>query len=103
MLLLTGGWRWPMQRSKSGWRRRGGWPVARQRPQGRGQWLAVVGALLVLALVCAAPLLAIGLRALYALFWGQGAAVLLEPETLAALGNTLRFSGMALRWPLHWA
>ncbi|MFN3495295.1 MAG: ABC transporter permease [Hydrogenophaga sp.] len=71
-------------------------PVARQRPQGRGQWLAVVGAMLVLALVCAAPLLAIGLRALYALFWGQGAAVLLEPETLTALGNTLRFSGMAL-------
>lgn len=71
-------------------------PVARQRPQGTGQWLAVGGALAVLAVVCAAPLLATVLRAVQALLWGQGAAVLLEPETLAALGNTLRFSGMAL-------
>ncbi|HEX5737160.1 MAG TPA: ABC transporter permease subunit, partial [Hydrogenophaga sp.] len=71
-------------------------PVARQRPQSAGQWWAVVGALAVLLVVCAAPLLAIGLRALHALVWGQGAAVLVEPETLRALGNTLRFSGMAL-------
>lgn len=71
-------------------------PVMRLRPQGAGHWWAVAGALLVLWLVCAAPLLAIVLRALHALVWGQGAAVLLESETLAALGNTLRFSGMAL-------
>lgn len=71
-------------------------PVMRQSPQGAGQWWAVVGALALLLLVCAAPLLAIVLRALHALLWGQGAAVLVEPETLQALGNTLRFSGMAL-------
>ncbi len=71
-------------------------PVARRRPQGAGQWLAVAGALAVLLVVCAAPLLAIALRAAHALVWGQGAAVLAEPETLAALGNTLRFSGTAL-------
>ncbi|PKO68144.1 MAG: ABC transporter permease [Betaproteobacteria bacterium HGW-Betaproteobacteria-16] len=71
-------------------------PVMRQSPQGAGQWWAVAGALAVLLLVCAAPLLAIVLRALHALLWGQGAAVLVEAETLQALGNTLRFSGMAL-------
>jgi thiamine transport system permease protein len=71
-------------------------PVLRQRPAGAWQWGAVVGALLVLLMVCAAPLLAIVLRAVVALGSGQGAAVLRDPETLAALGNTLRFSAMAL-------
>jgi thiamine transport system permease protein len=71
-------------------------PVARQRPQGARQWWAVAGALVVLLVVCAAPLLAIVLRALHALVWGQGASVLMEPETFHALGNTLRFSGLAL-------
>jgi thiamine transport system permease protein len=71
-------------------------PVPRRRPKGIVQTLAVVAALVLLLVVCAAPLLAIGLRAGHALVWGQGADVLVEPETLAALGNTLRFSGMAL-------
>ena len=71
-------------------------PVLRQRPAGAWQWGAVVGALMVLLMVCAAPLLAIVLRAVAALWSGQGAAVLRDPETLAALGNTLRFSAMAL-------
>ncbi|WP_439114544.1 ABC transporter permease [Hydrogenophaga sp.] len=71
-------------------------PVARQRPRGVGQWAAVASALAVLGLVCAAPLLAIAGQALRALLWGQGGAVLLEPETGQALWNTLRFSAMAL-------
>ncbi|MEY4979734.1 MAG: hypothetical protein RLZZ352_2004 [Pseudomonadota bacterium] len=73
-------------------------PVPRQRPRGLRQWLAVLAALAVLGLVCAAPLLAIAGQALRALLWGQGAAVLLEPDTLQALWNTLRFSAMALLW-----
>ena len=71
-------------------------PVARRRPQGLGQWAAVAGALAVLGLVCAAPLLAIVGQSARALLWGQGGAVLLEPETGQALWNTLRFSAMAL-------
>jgi thiamine transport system permease protein len=71
-------------------------PVARQRPQGWAQWLAVWGAVGVLGLVCAAPLVAIGLQAGRAVLLGQGAAVLVESDTRAALWNTLRFSAMAL-------
>ena len=71
-------------------------PMARSRPRGAAQWLAVVAAVGVLGLVCAAPLLAILLQAARALLLGQGAAVLFQPETLAALWNTLRFSAMAL-------
>ena len=69
-------------------------PVPRHAPRGAGQWLALVAALAVLLLVCAAPLLAIASRAALA---GPAAwAELLAPETLAALWNTLRFSAMAL-------
>ncbi|MEX1165420.1 MAG: iron ABC transporter permease, partial [Hydrogenophaga sp.] len=71
-------------------------PVARQRPQGWLQWLAVGGAIAVLTVVCAAPLLAILFQAVRALVWGSGAEVLTESATLAALWNTLRFTGMAL-------
>ncbi len=71
-------------------------PVMRQKPAGGWQWLAVIGALLVLLMVCAAPLVAIVLSAVVALWSGQGAAVLRDPQTLAALWNTLRFSGGAL-------
>lgn len=71
-------------------------PVARQRPSGWASWAALWGALAVLALVCAAPLLAIVWRALQALLVGQGAAVLTDPDTLAALWNTVRFSALAL-------
>ena len=71
-------------------------PVARQCPRGATQWLAVAAALFVLFMVCAAPLLAIAGRAAHALLWGQGADVLHSADTLDALWNTLRFSGMAL-------
>ncbi|WP_247596960.1 iron ABC transporter permease [Hydrogenophaga sp. PAMC20947] len=71
-------------------------PMARQRPTGSAQWFAVWAAVGVLVLVCAAPLLAIGLQAGRALLVGQGLDVLTETETLTALWNTLRFSAMAL-------
>ena len=71
-------------------------PIARTRPRGALQWLAVWAAVAVLLLVCAAPLIAILAQAARAFWQGQGAAVLAEPETLAALWNTLRFTAMAL-------
>lgn len=71
-------------------------PTARTRPRGATQWLAVWAAVAVLLLVCAAPLIAILAQAARAFWQGQGAAVLAEPETLAALWNTLRFTAMAL-------
>lgn len=71
-------------------------PVPRQRPQGQAQWALLVAAVVVLFAVCAAPMLAIVGRALQALLLGQGAAVLTDAETLDALWNTLRFSGLAL-------
>jgi thiamine transport system permease protein len=71
-------------------------PVLRQRPRGLGQWAAVGAALAVLFVVCAAPLLAIVWRAAQALLIGQGADVLFEADTRAALWNTLRFTAMAL-------
>lgn len=73
-----------------------GAPVARQRPQGWLQWALLTAAVLVLFLVCGAPLLAIVWRALQALLTGQGAEVLQDPDTLDALWNTLRFSAVAL-------
>ena len=68
--------------------------MARKRPAGPWQWAAVGGAMAVLAFFCAAPLLAIltGAAGAGATSW----AVLLEDETLQALWNTLRFTGMAL-------
>ena len=71
-------------------------PVARQRPRGVAQWLAVWAAVGLLLLVCAAPLVAILGQAGRALLVGQGFEVLREAETLSALWNTLRFSAMAL-------
>lgn len=68
--------------------------IALRRPAGARQWGALVGALLILALFCAAPLLAIGLRAL-----GAGAdawASVLDEDSLHAIGNTLRFTATAL-------
>lgn len=71
-------------------------PVARRRPQGLA-WLGVALTLLVLFLVCAAPLLALLARLLGLRGMGDGPwEVLRDPETLAALWNTLRFSFMAL-------
>lgn len=71
-------------------------PIARQRAEGWAQRTAVAAALAVLFAVCAAPLLAIVWRAAQALLGGQGAAVLQDAETLAALWNTLRFTALAL-------
>jgi thiamine transport system permease protein len=69
-------------------------PVARRRPRGVAQWLALGVALITLLFFCLAPLAAIVGRALWA---GPAAwVVLTEGETLRALWNTLRFSGMAL-------
>jgi len=68
--------------------------IARRVPRGTAQWLAVAGALAVLLLFCLAPIAAILLRAVLA--GAQTWAVLWEPETLQALGNTLHFSGAAL-------
>lgn len=68
--------------------------IALRRPAGVLEWAALGAALLVLLAVCAAPLLAIVLRALQA---GTAAwAGVIESETLAAIGNTVRFSAMAL-------
>jgi thiamine transport system permease protein len=68
--------------------------IALQRPQGIAQWAALGAALAMLALVCAAPVLAIALRVLQA---GPAAwAVVVDSQTLQAVGNTLQFSGAAL-------
>lgn len=67
-------------------------PVLRKAPQGLWQWLALLAALAVLVLVCLLPIGAIVWRALAADAW----ATLLEPDVLVALGNTLRFSVIAL-------
>ena len=68
-------------------------PIALVRPAGQ-QWWAVVAALAVLGVFCAAPLLAIVWRAVTAgtQVWAQA----VDAETLAALCNTLRFTAMAL-------
>ncbi|WP_374408422.1 ABC transporter permease [Hydrogenophaga sp.] len=71
-------------------------PVPRQRPVRGRQRLAVGAALAVLLVVCVAPLAAIVWRAAVALIAGSGGAVLQDDDTLQALGNTLRFSLIAL-------
>lgn len=68
--------------------------MVRQVPSHNGQWLAVWCVVAVLLTVCVAPLAAIAWQAL-----GAGAAswaVLMEPETLSALWNTLRFTLLAV-------
>lgn len=69
-------------------------PVPRVRPQGSAGWLALALAMAVLALLCLAPVLAIVWRGLSLgwLAWQQ----LFDDEVVAALANTLRFSGLAL-------
>lgn len=69
-------------------------PLARRRPQGAAQWLALLLGLAVLAFFCAAPMLAIVGRA--ALAGADAWAQVADEETLAALWNTLRFTFMAL-------
>jgi len=68
--------------------------IARRRPQGVLQWGGLWTAMAVLALFCAAPLLAIVWRAVAAgaSAWG----VLWEDATLAALWNSLRFTVLAV-------
>lgn len=67
--------------------------IALVRPAGL-QWWAVLAALAVLGVFCAAPLLAIVWRAVNA--GTQVWALAVDVETLAALWNTLRFTAMAL-------
>ena len=68
--------------------------VARRSPRGAGQWAAVLGSIAVLALFCAAPLMAIAWQAIFS---GADAwHVLLQEDTLHALWNTARFSALAL-------
>jgi thiamine transport system permease protein len=69
-------------------------PVARVRPRGLGQWLALWGALGMLVLVCAMPIFAIFIRAAFALY--SGATGLFDVDVWSALWNTLRFSAVAL-------
>lgn len=75
--------------------------LPRRAARGPGLRLAVTAAMVLWFLVCAAPLLAIAWRVLLALLAGgrgesAGWRVLLEPDTLQALWNTVRFSAMAL-------
>ena len=68
--------------------------VPRRRPCGWRQGVSIAGALGVLAVVCAAPLIAIVWRAMGAGLAGW--AVLIEEATVQALWNSLRFSVLAV-------
>lgn len=69
-------------------------PLARHRPRGPWQWLALLLALALLLFFCALPILAIVWRALFAglAAWRQ----VLDEEALLAIWNTLRFTVVAL-------
>lgn len=71
-------------------------PLARRPARGWRLRVALALALGVLFAVCAAPLLAIVARALPALTDAAVLDLLRDPQTLLALGNTLRFSALAL-------
>jgi len=68
--------------------------IALRKPDGFMQWSSVGGALLILGVFCAAPLVAIGLRALTA--GGQAWASVFDADSLRAIMNTLRFTLAAL-------
>ena len=68
--------------------------IARRRPRSAAQWAAVLGCLALLAVLCAAPVAAIVWRALAA--GPQVWAILLSPQALQGLWNTLRFSACAV-------
>ncbi|MEZ5643773.1 MAG: iron ABC transporter permease [Burkholderiaceae bacterium] len=70
-------------------------PMPRRRPAGGRQWVAVCLCLGVLLMVCIAPLLAIVARAAWAVTEGAWRA-LADPDVALALGNTLKFTGLAL-------
>lgn len=66
--------------------------LPRQKAQGKTRWFLIVN-LVVLGFFCALPLLAIVLQA--ALAW-ESWHILGDSETWLALGNTLRFTGLAI-------
>ncbi len=68
--------------------------VPRRKPRGVGPWCSVWAAMGVLALFCAAPLLAIAWHAAGA--GGNAWSVLLDESTHAALWNSLRFTVLAV-------
>lgn len=68
--------------------------IALRRPEGLAQWGVVVLALTILGVFCAAPLLAILARAAGAGF--DAWASVFDEDSLHAIGNTLRFTTMAL-------
>jgi thiamine transport system permease protein len=70
--------------------------VARRPLKGWATWGGCLLALCSWLLLCGAPLLALLLQAAQALWSGQGGAVLEEADTWTAVGNTLRFSCLAL-------
>lgn len=71
-------------------------PVPRQPLVGRAAWGWWAWSLTTWLLLCGAPLLALLVEGVLALGWGQGAGVWTDPDVRLALGNTLRFTAMAL-------
>lgn len=67
-------------------------PVMRRAAGGSLERMAIGVAMLVLLLVCGAPLLVIAWRAALAFGSGAGWSVLGDPQTWLAMGNTLRFT-----------
>jgi thiamine transport system permease protein len=71
-------------------------PVPRRPLRGLATWSGWALALGGWLLLCGAPLLALLLQAAQAVGFGQGLEVLREDDTWRAVGNTLRFSALAL-------
>jgi thiamine transport system permease protein len=71
-------------------------PVPRQALAGRAVWGWWAVSLLTWLLLCGAPLLALLVQGVHAAGWGQGASVWADEDVRLALGNTLRFTAMAL-------
>lgn len=69
-------------------------PVPRHRPQGWSQWLALLATLAWLGLICALPVAVVFWRA-WSLGW-EAWVLVMDEEAMMALGNTLRFSLVAL-------
>ncbi|MFY8124948.1 MAG: ABC transporter permease [Hydrogenophaga sp.] len=71
-------------------------PVPRQALVGRAAWGWWALSFLTWLLLCGAPLLALLVQGVHAAGWGQGASVWVDEDVRLALGNTLRFTAMAL-------
>ncbi|MEY4506942.1 MAG: Sulfate transport system permease protein CysW [Pseudomonadota bacterium] len=71
-------------------------PVPRQALAGRAAWGWWALSLLTWLLLCGAPLLALLVQGVHAAAWGQGASVWADEDVRLAMGNTLRFTAMAL-------